>query len=508
MRDRMNEKEGHTDRVGAAMNRRMWSGRWLRSRRFTGYLMAVHVVLLLVAIALPQPPSPDEATYLALAESMTHGGFSVWDGIYDPVPVEVHRTHGYPAFLMVVRMVSKSKFFLGLVQGALYLLALWLVLRYLRTQEDADLRRNVFLLAMLPQLQLLYYVGQVFPEPLMVLLLTALALSYGRGMGRLHDPWVRILLLVVAFWVRPIVLLLPLFLLVVDLFLEPRAQWIATGKRQLVVIAGFVLLGPFLFACWNLRTHGYFKPVPLTGSAVISNLGLWQLRLPGYGTVHYFQYNTFGREIIPWVDEANAARYYSAYQEQWDRIEARAATAMTPEDRAHVPAMMEHNVWATRSPAYTIALDQAIREENWAMIKADPWYYLVSRLYTSVRLWVTNINLPMERVIYRLSPGEHPRVGRPAGAMGWAKALIPFLITFVTFGLGLPFLLISVIRDPRRWYARRYLLATVGYVWLIHIPMLIQSRYTVPVHVLAILCIVLALTDRKQAPAPVGQPGR
>lgn len=472
----------------------------LSDGRSLGYLAGLHVLLVILAVSVPQPPSPDEATYLALADSMADGGFSVWDGVYDPAPVEVHRTHGYPTFLLAVRSISGSKHFLGMVQGGLYLFALWLVVRSLRRLNRGVFLSNLFLLLMIAQIQLLHYVGQVFPETLMVLFLTAYALSLSSGRHLRGDRWLLMVLLAASFWVRPIAILLPVFVLLGDLLLQPKGQRWPGARGHLLVAVGFVLLGPLPFAWWNWSNHGYFRPLPLTGSAVISNLGIWQLRLPGYGTVHYFQYNTFGRELLPWVGEHAAADHFDRYQAQWERIEQRAAPAMTPEDRERVPQMMEHSaLWATRSPGYTRALDKAIQEENVRMIKAEPWYYLATRLYTAIRLWVTNINLPMEKVIYRPSPGTHPRVGKPKGVIGWTKVLTPFAITFITFGLGLPFIVVSIFRDRRRWYERRYLLMVIAYVWLVHVPMLIQSRYTVPVHVLAVMCLALAIADRQDS---------
>jgi len=350
---------------------------------------------------------------------------------------------------------------------------------------------------MIPQFQMLHYVGQVFPEVLMSLFCTALAISNSTPGNRAIHIVLRILLMAAAFWVRPIALLLPLFVLFADLLVVRSTERMAVLKRNSIVVLGFAVLGPLPFAYWNLKTHGYFKPVTLTGSAVISNLGLWQLRLPGYGTIRYFQYNNFGREFIPWVDSTSAARYFADYEAQWDRIKEKTDPFMTERDRQWVPQMMEHQwLWATRSADYTVALDRAIAEENRAMIKAEPVYYLATRAYTAARLWVTNINLPMRRIIYRVTPGVHPVVGKPEGLMGWGKALVPFLITFISFGIGLPFLFISIWRNKRLWYERRYLLYIILYVWLVHIPMAIQSRYTVPVHVLAILCITLAFSDR------------
>lgn len=486
----------HSTNMGSLLG----PGPLLRSQRLTNILIALHVIMLVGVVFLPHVPSVDEPTYLALAQSIENGGFSVWGDHYDPAPVDTHRTHGYPMFILVLLRIYDSITTIFVAQALLFFTTLLLVLHVVRHHPQSTLLKNVFLLAMLPQLQLLHYVGQVFPEVLMSFLCSAIALSYH---GERESRWMvllRIVLLAGAFWVRPVMLLFPAMVLVADLFvLRGPLRW--SGLRSNAkVLVGAALLGPVPFAYWNFVNHGVPKPVPISGSAVFENMGIWQLRLPGYGTMHYFQHSSFGREFIPWVNGLDAHEHYASYQEQWARIHAEADPYKTAEDRARLPLMMTHpQRFAARSAPYSIALNRAIAKENMAMIKAEPFYYCATRLYTSVRLWVTNINLPMKRIVYRPTPGRFPLVRRPEGIVGWSKTLLPFIITFMSFGLGLPYLTYMVVRGHQRWFQRRHLLYMIIYVWLIHVPMVIQSRYTVPVHVVAILCITFALTDRNSS---------
>ncbi len=466
-------------------------------------LLLAHVLVIALAFIPSYPPAPDQETYFALSDGLTLGSFSVWNGIIDPAPQDLLRTHGYPVFLYLVRSVSDQPNVLFAIQSILYFVTLLLIMALLEGGSERLFRQSIFLLLMLPQFQLVYYIHQVFPETLMALLcawFVRRSLEGRPGAGPLIGTGI---LAAVLFWVRPVMLFLPLFMIILDLVFAP--QRVAQFKRNAGVFFLFVLFGPLPFACWNLSTHGTFMPIPLSGSAVNSNLGIWQLRLPGYGTMHYFQYNYFGREFLPLVSEDEAAAYYEEYQTQWVRIEKESANAMTEEDRRNQVAMdgRKTALYATRSPAYTMALNDAIAKENAAMIKADPFYYLGSRCYAAVRLWVTNINMPMEKVVYEPTPGVRPIVGKPTGMGGWAAALVPFLLTVITFGLGLPLVAWSVLRDPGWWRPRRYVLYMICYVWFVHIPMSIQSRYTVPVHALAIACVTWAIvtwrpsTERK-----------
>jgi hypothetical protein len=468
------------------------------SSRLRTVLIVMHLALLAAVLMQDHVRSPDEATYRALARSMEQGRFTIWLDILDPAPPDVVRTHGYPAFLLLVSQVSGSVHAVYVAQALVYLGMLALVLLLLAQEGGRVVRRqNLFLLLMLPQFQVFYYVGQVFPETLMTFLNVWVALL------ALREPTRKRLLLLamvlaISFWVRPVMLLLPLFILVGDLVLvRGAARWHRLRANALVLLV-FLLLGPLPFTLWNIRAHGVASPVPLTGSALLTNLGFWQLRLPGYGTMYYFQYNTFGREIIPLVSEEAAEQYYLAHEEQWSRIDSTTRHSMTRLDSLQIPLMWIDTMYITRSAAYTVALDRTIAAENRRMIREEPLYYLGTRIYAAVRLWITNINLPMEKVVYTPTPGVRPKVGRPAGVKGWAKALLPFVITGTTFGIGLPLLARAVWRDRRRWFQRRYLLYLIVYVWLVHVPMVIQSRYTVPVHALAIACFAMMLVDRME----------
>lgn len=481
----------------------------LHASRTGTILLGLHLIILLASfLAFGKDVSGDQATYIGLARGLEQGVYSYWTGIFDPPPVETYRTHGYPAFLVFVRWFSHSVLAIRIAQAALYLSSLLLLARWMHRQEQGDLKRNVFLLLLLPQFQILYYAHVVFPEMLMVMVCTAaVVLGWGEHPSSRRSVLLG-LILAAGFWVRPVFLLFPLLVLLGDLVLIRGAARKHQLRQNLLIALVFLLGGPIPFGLWNWNTHGTFKPVPLSGSSVVTNLGFWQVRLPGYGSMHYFHYNYFGNEFIPWVTADEAERYYADYHAQWARIDSVSAPMMTAEDRANIPVMTERHdsLFITRSPQYTMALDKAIRDETVRSIKEEPGYYLATRLYSAVRLWVTNINYPMQQLIYRPGTGERPIVGRPAGLGAWAKALVPFLITAFTFGIGLVLIVRAVWRSPQRWLKRRYALYLIGYLWLIHVPMVMQSRYLVPVHMITVACIALAVVEpREQRKSPGDQ---
>ncbi len=470
----------------------------LDSTKARTVLLGLHMVMLVAVFFLEHSPAPDQATYLALADGLSHGVYSVYNGILDPAPIDVMRTHGYPIFLLVLRSISKNLDLVFAAQALFHIGTLLLVLRLLRNGGHSRFRQNMFLLLMLPQFQLIHYVYQVFPETLMAFLCALLVLLFSLGFRGPARTVVIGIVAAVAFWVRPIMLLFPLFVLIGDLLLAQKGERLRLMGRNAGILVVFAGLGPLMYGLWNFRSHGVFKPLPLSGSAVITNMGIWQMRLPGHGTLHYFQYSFFGREFLPFVSDEEAAAHYLRYQEQWARIDSVSMLAMTDQDKLYLPKMAEYKneFYVTRSPQYTMALEDAMAKENKKMMLDEPGYFLLSRAYTAIRLWITNINYPMIKIVFKPEPGVVPIVGRPQGVKGWLGALVPFAITAISFGIGLSWSAVQVLRNRRRWYERRYLLYMILYGWLIYIPMSIQSRFTVPVHALAIACIALALTDR------------
>lgn len=481
-------------------------GRTLRSRRTRAALLVLHALVLAASFRMFRAErGADQSTYVGLAEGLENGVFSYWHGIVDPPPVEVYRTHGYPAFLAACRWFSHDLLVVKVAQAVLYAAALLLLLHVLhRLRPGAVAAQNMLLVLALVDLPLLVYPQLILPEAVMVFLNAAILAA---ALARSGPWWLRAPVLgacmAIAFHVRPVMLLLPVLLVLVDaIVLRGAGRWAVVRGAGLAMVTALVL-GPLAFAFWNRKHHGVFRPLPIAGSAVVSNMGIWQLRLPGYGTLHYFRWSAFGREAIPWVNDEEAARHYAAYERQWQRIDSLAMLHATPDDRLHLAAMEPHldSLFATRSPRLTMAYDSIVAAENRRMIAEAPGYYLASRLYTAVRLWITNINVPMRHTVWKPAPGDRPVAGRPAGAAGWARALMPFTITFLLFGIGLPLLFRHVVRHRKGWVAHRHALAIIAYVWLIHVPMSIQSRYTVPVHLLVFLCYALAATWRTRAEA-------
>jgi len=177
------------------------------------------------------------------------------------------------------------------------------------------------------------------------------------------------------------------------------------------------------------------------------------------------------------------------YHAQWDRIDAAAAPFLSDRDRANLPTMRSRpELFLTYDTPYTLARSQAIEREYAARIREAPGYYLATRVYTAARVWITGVNVA--------------RLHEP-GFKSKLVALYPTVVSFLSFGLGLPFAAWAI---ARRGSARASTLPfwLFGFVyWGAHVPMSIQSRYTVPMHLGALVLVAAALHGRIRLRASV-----
>ena len=82
---------------------------------------------------------------------------------------------------------------------------------------------------------------------------------------------------------------------------------------------------------------------------------------------------------------------------------------------------------------------------------------------------------------------------RSSGVVGKLRALYPTVLTLTLFAIGLPFAVAQTAGGRASFTSTRHLWLVILYAWAVHIPMTIQSRYTVPLHMPALMLVALAL---------------
>jgi len=458
----------------------------LRDPRAFRALFGLHVLIVIAsAVLMRNARSGDHYTYWELARGILQGKYSFWHSLV-PYPPDTFRTPGYPMFVTLASLGCTSLRTLLVVQAGFYLAAVALVCRILRRLVPGDLLpRTLVLLVLVPNVQLVYYTALVFPECLLGFLIVA---YLDAETARRH--WaVCGLLLGAMILVRPVYLLYPIARVGLGLFASTD-RGAATKRAVGVAAVAIALMLPY--GAWNQVQFGIFRLTPIEGSAPNTHMGFWQQRLPEKSSNRYWRFNFLGRELIPFVSDAESDRYFKEYNREWDEIEKEAEPYFTETDRKHrMEFEKRQDLFPTYSPEYTVARANIIERYTWNHIKAEPRYYLATRLYTAFRLWVTGVNMQV--------------IGQP-GLPAKVAALYPTLVTFICLACGLALVAVQSIR--RRPEMRRTVLiwALLIYGWLIHVPMTIQSRYTVPLHLVVLLLSTLALSSLIRARLGEGAP--
>jgi hypothetical protein len=462
------------------------SERWLAklaSARLFWVLIWLNLLITVgVASATFHTIGGDHYTYLGYAEGLLNGRYSYWYFFPEYIP-DTFRNPGYPLFLLLLKLFGAGEGVIRLIQIGLYLLTIGLLLRLMTKCELRNypwLIRNLFLLLLLPNIQLAYFSAVIFPEILVALLITIYGLvSLTWQLGTWRRTLALALLAGFIFQTRPVFIFFPLVQLLLDLWqTRPKTAFLWKQAVAQLVLFSFTMLP---YTLWNYHHHGVLKPTSIEGGAGVMQVGFWALRMPGYHENRYWG-NQMGDEVLSFVDSAAVPGYIAAFNREWDDIDAQCQPLLTARDRQYVPLMRRDygNLFPTYSSAYTLRREHLLMQANIANIRREPGYYLKTRLYTLVRLWVTGVQLNAWRAA--TTPLDKLKVSYPALVSG-----ITFLLALLSIGWAL---VRGNITCKTTW---RLSLVLIAYFGLIHLPFAIQARYTVPVRPWLLMSIALAL---------------
>jgi hypothetical protein len=426
---------------------------------------------------------PDSNGYLNMAKGFHYGKFSSWYFLPVETP-ETLRTWGYPFFIYLCQLISKSTFIVQLIQLLLHFGSLALLLRMIRHFNPAYSYRNIFLILLIPNIQIAYYSGQIASEaPNIFFIVLFFYIWYVW-----KDEWKKYLVLglvaAAIFQLRPVFLAFPFFLVLNNLLIKRKHV-----ALQFMFLAIFtLLLLPFGF--WNKKHHGIFKITPLEGGAGAAHLGYWGFKLPaGYSNTYYWTPTFYGDLTQPsFVSQEEKQNNIKIYEDEWKFVIAELQPFFTKEDSIRMSYMANGKggpgMFITLSGQYANARESLLRQVIVRNIKANPGYYLKTRLYTLVRMWFTGINAQ-----------EYAKANSLKAKI---QMLYPFLVTFTFIFCGLLFLLFALLRGWLRWDKYYHLILLIVYFGIVHVPFLIQARYTVPVHMFILLLTAMVIGDRIQ----------
>lgn len=454
-----------------------WSLNWLGRRPVFLVLLGLNVLVTLAIMwASRHTMLSDAWSYICLAEGITHGEYSMWWQLPEEYP-DTFRAPGYPLFLAFFIAVFGTWKVAVPVQFAMYAWSVWAMLKVVERLDDRLATRSLFLLLLLPMVNVPYYITQIYTEvPTLTLVTGVLYLLMVVGLRRWYHAALLGALFALLFQMKPVFLLFPFVFVAIFFYFDRSRTALARSGLVLAVFVGLLLP----YALWNKKHHGVLKPTPLEGSGYYMHFAHWAGKFPGY-TEQVYWYNSAGNEIVRFVDDTEIQANISAYEGEWAEFKTRLAPLLTARDSAMFDARpnMPHGTVNTFNTAYTLERERLLAEKAMEHLRAEPGYTALRMAYTGLRVWVIGVQLDDLR---------------STGALGKAKLLFPAVVTGLTFILLVVFVPLAYRKsrlDIRRTWP---LLLFLIYISGIYLPFTIQARYSTPVRfaMFAILALAIA----------------
>jgi len=418
----------------------------------------------------------DHGSYLALAEGILHGHYSHYWHLDTPVP-DTFRTPGFPLYIAAVVSVFGSwKAIMGL-HLALYLLAIHLMLRIIARFDPRPLAGNLALLFLLPLVNVPYYITQLSPEiPTLAAITTVIYLLLRKDRLSWMDAVALGLLYGFIFQCRPIYLWLPPVIAIAAWWAKRQAF----DRRGHLVALSLFAITLLPYGSWNKQRHGVFQITPLEGGGGVVHMGIWSGLIPGHQEHRYWS-NFAGDEIVRFTPADSIAKNIAAYEADWDAVMDSLAPYLTEEDSVMM-ASFDRGEGAVRTfnTRYTQERERLLKQHTIALALERPGYAMAYKSWSALRLWV--IGIQRDKFL-------------EASAVGKVKLLYPTVMTLSILLLSAFFITIAFRRKLLSLGATQPLWLHLLYFGLIHIPFVIQVRYTTPVRPAMVALLALAVAS-------------
>ncbi|HNF47974.1 MAG TPA: glycosyltransferase family 39 protein [Chitinophagales bacterium] len=450
----------------------------LNSKSYTNAVLLFNVLMTFsVMYFMRKEISPDHFTYMYYVKGLEQGRYTYWWNFSNYIP-DTFRNPGYPFLLYILAKLSDNRWVFVIAQTGIYFVSIYYLLRIIKIlfPKENRLVQNIFLTVLGISIVIPYYTSLIFPEITMLFLIvftTYYLLIFDK------DKWqgyiVLGLLYGLMFQIRPVVLFLP-FLIIAYLFIQYRGKYLYKYILMLCVYV-FTMLP---YGCWNLKQHGVFSVTPLEGGGGAMYLGYWSYKMPGYIETRYW-YNKYEKNIISFVEDKDVNNNIVAFNKEWDYIDSACAKYLTAQDTLNVKIMRRYtgSLFITYNGTYTYEREKLLKKLAVQHYLDEPSYTFKVKLYTFFRLWFAGLD-------------KNFFLNKPS-FIAFVLLVLPFLVTFPAFLLFVLFVPYAIFRRKIAYKEAALLLITMAYFGLIHLPFVLQSRYTIPVRPFMYILISIAI---------------
>lgn len=444
--------------------------RWTRP-----VLWALHLlVIALMMWATRNETFGDHGSYLSLAEGILHGEYSHYWFLDIPIP-DTYRTPGFPLYIAAVISLFGSWKAVIPIHLLLYVLSLNLMLRIVARFDPRPIVGNLALLLLLPLVNVPYYITQLSPEiPTLAAITAALFVLVRKERLSLMDAVALGLLYGFIFQCRPVYLLLPPCIALVGWWAK-RSAFDRSG--QLIALSLFAItLLPY--GLWNKHNHDVFQLTPLEGGGGVVHMGIWSGLIPGYQEHRYWT-NFAGDEILSFTPADSIQKNIAAYEADWDEVMRGSTPFAAAQDSMMLRSYAKGEAHvATYNTRYTLERERLLKEHAVALALDRPGYALAYKTWSALRLWVIGVQR-----------GKFME----ASAVGKLTQLYPTLVTLGILLLAITFVPLAYRRKQLSLQGTYPLLLHLLYFGIIHVPFVIQVRYTTPVRPAMVALVALAM---------------
>jgi 4-amino-4-deoxy-L-arabinose transferase-like glycosyltransferase len=420
----------------------------------------------------------DQGGYKQLGAAMARSGeFTRFPESPVFIP-EVIRTPGYPAFVAVIyRLFGTSTLPVALAQALVFALICVIVFVLARRiAGDRTATVAAMMTALFPPLP--YYGALVLTEVWTTFALTAAMLVCARAVqqGRTRDFLIAGLLFSGTTLVRPAFVLLPFGLAIAMPLLVPSERNLRrAGQWAALAVAAAITMVPWF--TYNYVYLGRFTLSPAGGIGRGLWEGSWQGRWPGglHDDLTHTAEQAISREELDARVRAMAAQAGLAsdgmltYVHEWQDIRKIWEAPTDPMERARA----------------RVVADQEYLRAAVEHIKADlPGWMVWRAMYRAFILWASDIPIRYTDI----------------DATPWLVVRLIWLLQVVLLAIAAAGIVVLLRR--RRFADAALLTLPLLYVTGVHVPLLCETRQSLPVKPLVLVLAAVAMTSRSSATAP------